>query len=48
MGPKSVRIGLKRKAPSATASANDDFSDEGDESMSQAVSFADPDKSLPP
>ena len=44
MGPKPVRISMKRKAPSA----NDDFSDEGDESMSQAVSFADPDKSLPP
>ena len=45
MGPKPVRIGLKRKA---SVALNDDFSDEGDELMSQAVSVADNDETLPP
>ena len=47
MGPKPVRIGLKRKA-APSASANDDFSDEWDQWISQAVSVADPDETLPP
>ena len=38
------QIGLKRKDPSA----NDDFSDRGDERMSQAVSVTDQDEKLPP
>ena len=45
MGPKPVRIGLKRKA---SVALNDDFSDEGDELMSQAVSVADHDETLAP
>ena len=39
MGPKPVQIGLKRKA--SVALIDDDFSDEGDELRSQAVSVAD-------
>ena len=46
MGPKPVRIGLKRKA--SVALIDDDFSDEGDELMSQAVSVADHDETLAP
>ena len=46
MGPKLVRIGLKRKA--SVALIDDDFSDEGDELMSQAVSVADNDETLAP
>ena len=49
MGPKPVRIGLKRKA--SVALIDDDFSDEGDELLSQAVSVADhadPDETLAP
>ena len=47
MSPKPVRFGLKRKA-APNASANADFSDEGEELMSQAVSFTDPEETLPP
>ena len=46
MGPKPVRIGLKRKA--SVALIDDDFSDEGDELMSQAVSVADHDETWAP
>ena len=47
MGPKpvTVRTGLKRKAAVALI---DEFSDERDELMSQAVSDADNDETLPP
>ena len=44
MSPKPVRIGLRKKP----ASASEDFSDEGDELLSQAVSVDDPDETLPP
>ena len=47
MGLKPDPIRLKRKA-TPSASANDDFSDEEDQLMSQAVSVADPDETLPP
>ena len=46
MGPKPVRIELKRKASAALI--DDDFSDERDQLMSQGVSVADNDETLPP
>ena len=44
MGPKPVRIGLQKKP--AAAPINEDFSDEGDEFISHAVSVADPVETL--
>ena len=41
MGPKPVRIGLKKKHDK-TASWNDEFGDVGNELRSEAVSVADP------
>ena len=42
---KPVRIGLRKK-PASSANENPDFSDEGNELMSQAVSVADPQQNL--
>ena len=47
MGPKPVRIGFKKK-PVKPASRNDDFSDKGDELMSQTVLVGSPEEASAP